>query len=170
MSGTSLYREEQNVSQWWVWVIVVVAAGLAWWAFVQQVILGHAFGGDPLPNWGVWIFWAVIGIGLPAMFFWLRLMLEVTTQEVLIRYRPVLRRSIALTEIESFEVRTYSPVREYGGWGIKGWSRRNVAYNARGNRGVQLTLRDGRRVMLGSQRPEELAAAIGAQLGGAPKA
>ena len=35
-----------------------------------------------------------------------------------------------------------------------------MAYNVSGNQGVELTLRDGRQVMLGSQRPQELADAI----------
>ena len=56
---------------------------------------------------------------------------------------------------------TYSPLVEYGGWGIRGWGK-NVALNARGNRGVRLMLMDGRRVLVGSQRAEELAAALGA--------
>jgi hypothetical protein len=39
-----------------------------------------------------------------------------------------------------------------------------MAYNVSGNQGVDLTLRDGRRVMLGSQRADELAAAIEARI------
>jgi hypothetical protein len=35
-----------------------------------------------------------------------------------------------------------------------------VAYNVRGDQGVELTLRDGRRVLIGTQRATELAAAI----------
>jgi hypothetical protein len=57
-------------------------------------------------------------------------------------------------------------VREYGGWGVKGWSRRKIAYNVRGDRGVLLTLVDGRTVLLGSQRAADLEAAI-RPLGGA---
>lgn len=164
MTGPSFYHEEQRISQWWVWVIVLVVAGLSWWALVQQVVLGRPWGDDPAPDWGVWLYWVLVGLAVPTLLWWSRLILDVTGQEVSIRYRPFTRRSIPLTEIEDVSVRTYSPVKEYGGWGIKGWSRRNVVYNARGNRGVQLILRDDRKVMLGSQRPEELAAAIRSQL------
>ena len=38
-----------------------------------------------------------------------------------------------------------------------------MAYNVSGDRGVELTLKDGRRVMLGSQRADELAAVIEAE-------
>lgn len=73
---------------------------------------------------------------------------------------PLYRRRIPLTEILRAEAVTYSPLGEYGGWGIRGMGE-NTALNARGNRGVRLTLADGRRVLIGSQRPEALAAALG---------
>ncbi len=56
-------------------------------------------------------------------------------------------------------------MKEYGGWGVKGWSKDKMAYNVSGDRGVELTLKDGRRIMLGSQRAEELAGAIEAARG-----
>jgi hypothetical protein len=67
-----------------------------------------------------------------------------------------------LAEIVHRETRTYWPILEYGGWGIsysffgKGW-----AYNVNGNRGGQLELANGKRILIGSQRAEELARAIG---------
>jgi hypothetical protein len=72
---------------------------------------------------------------------------------------PLYRRQIALQTIASAEAITYSPLADYGGWGIRGWGK-NVALNARGNRGVRLALHDGRRVLIGSQRPNELAEAL----------
>lgn len=86
----------------------------------------------------------------------------VTETEVAVTFGallPLYRRRIALREIASAEAVTYSPLAEYGGWGIRGWGK-DTALNARGNRGVRLTLRDGRRVLIGSQRPDDLAAAL----------
>jgi hypothetical protein len=61
-----------------------------------------------------------------------------------------------------WEARTYRPILEYGGWGIR-YSPfgQGCAYNVSGNRGVQLELADGQRILIGSQRAEELARAIG---------
>jgi hypothetical protein len=59
---------------------------------------------------------------------------------------------------------SYKPIKEYGGWGIKGWSPNRLIYNVSGDQGVELTLHDGRQLMLGSQRPQELAGAIAAGL------
>jgi hypothetical protein len=155
-----LYHEEQRFRQWWVWALVVGPAALAWWLFVEQIIRGKPVGQNPAPDWGTWVLWLLIGIGLPLLFGMVALVLEVNGTEVLIRYRPFSRRAIPLAEIEKVQARTYNAVREYGGWGIKGWSKDKVAYNVSGDRGVELTMKDGRTVMLGSQRADELAAVI----------
>ena len=158
------YREEQRARQWWVWLLVLAAAALAWWLLVQQLVLSRPLGEDPLPDWGGWLVWAVIGLGMPLLFWSLRLVTEVTDDQVLVRYRPFTRRSIAIADIQEAAARTYRPILEYGGWGLKGWSRRNIAYNVSGNQGVQLVLKDGRRILLGSRRSEELAQAIRSRL------
>ncbi len=75
---------------------------------------------------------------------------------------PLYRRHFALPEITAAEAVTYAPIADYGGWGIRGWGQ-NTALNARGNRGVRLVLSDGRRVLVGSQRPQELAQALRAR-------
>ncbi len=73
-------------------------------------------------------------------------------------------RTIAWDQITSVEARTYRPVRDFGGWGVR-WAARGIVYHARGRRGVRLILASGERVLVGSQRPDELALAIGAQAG-----
>jgi hypothetical protein len=160
-AGPTLFREVQRFKQQWVWVLVAGASALAWLIFIRQIIMGQEFGDKPSPDWGVWVLWLLIGLGLPGLFSYLRLVLEVTADQIVIRFRPLHRRTIPLTDVQDFEVRKYSAVKEYGGWGIKGWSQKKVAYNVSGNEGVELTLRDGRQVMLGSQHASELARAIG---------
>jgi hypothetical protein len=160
-----IYREEQRFRQRWVWLLVIGPAVLAWWSFVQQIIIGRPLGTTPSPDWVVWLILVSIGIGLPLLFLRLVLVLEVTRESVVIRFQPFARRVIRLSDIERIVVREYSAIKEYGGWGLKGWSREKVAYNVSGSRGVELFLRDGRSVMLGSQRARELAEAIEGQRG-----
>ena len=69
--------------------------------------------------------------------------------------------------IRSYEAITYSPLREYGGWGIRyGWN--GKAYNVSGNQGIQLELSEGRRVLIGTQNPPQFLAAL-QSLGTSPK-
>ena len=154
------FEERQHFRQRWIWALLLLVAGLAWWALVQQIVLGQPFGSNPGPDWLVWLMWLLIGLGLPALFAWAQLRVTVTDESVLIRYVPFTRRAIPLAVILGANAREYDAIREYGGWGIKGWSRDKRAYNVSGSQGVELFLRDGRSVMLGSQRAEELAGAI----------
>jgi hypothetical protein len=68
---------------------------------------------------------------------------------------------IPLSEIGSVQAVTYRPLREFGGWGIRwGW-KGSRAYSIAGNRGVELELREGKLIVVGSETPEALATAIG---------
>lgn len=87
---------------------------------------------------------------------------RVTGRTIRVRFGalvPFYVRTIDVGEIEGVEAGRYSPLAEYGGWGIRGMGS-NMALNARGNLGVRLHLTRGRILMIGTQRPEELADAI----------
>lgn len=51
--------------------------------------------------------------------------------------------------------RTYSPLGDYGGWGLRGLPG-NLAYNIWGTAGLQLVFRSGHKLLLGTQQPAEL--------------
>jgi hypothetical protein len=85
---------------------------------------------------------------------------DVTDEGVTIAFRYVWpARRIEFSEIVGLEVRRYNPLLEYGGWGVrlgpKGWG-----YMTSSSEGVQLRLRKGLPVLIGSAHPRELEAAI----------
>jgi hypothetical protein len=82
---------------------------------------------------------------------------DVRPDGLVVRFPPFHRRLIALEDVRSVEAREYSAIKEYGGWGIRHSSKNGTAYNVRGNRGVQLILKNGKRVLIGSQEPDRLA-------------
>jgi hypothetical protein len=154
------YREAQHFTQWWLWIIVLGVAAAAWWAFIQQIFVGRPIGENPAPNWAVVLIWLLFGLGLPFMFETLTLVIEVLPDGLRVRFRPFTKRFIPISAISEVEARKYNALKEYGGWGIKGWSAKKMAYNVKGEWGAELTLSDGRKVLLGTQRPKELVAAI----------
>ena len=151
-----LFREEQRFTQPWLWACVALAAVAALVA-VAVVLFDSDDNGT---GWPMAIVLMLVGVGIPLLFVLARLRVNVLADRVEIRYRPFVTRTILLEDVMAAESVTYHPLREYGGWGIKGWSRRKIAYNVRGDRGALITLADGRTVLIGSQRPDELAAAI----------
>jgi hypothetical protein len=138
---------------------VLGVVSMQWWGLIQQVVLGHPWGNRPASDTGMVLLWLVFGIGLPLFFCAMRLIVVVTDDAVEIRYRPLTRRSIPMAEISRVQARTYAPILEYGGWGIRGWGGRR-AYSTSGNRGAEITLTNGYVVMIGSRRADELADAI----------
>jgi len=68
---------------------------------------------------------------------------------------PLLRRNVPYADIEGLASVQYRPIREFGGWGIRGWGRRK-AWTARGDRAVVLTLVGARELYIGSDRPQRL--------------
>jgi len=53
--------------------------------------------------------------------------------------------------LDKVYLRKYSPIGEYGGWGF-----RYGAYNIKGSQGLQLKFKNGKMLLIGTQRPEEL--------------
>ena len=155
-----LFREVQRFRDvWWIMALVFGIAALQWWLFLGQIVGGAPMGNNPAPDAVVLLIWLLFGIGLPVFFLLLGLEVEVNPYAVTIRFTPLFVRVIDRREIAGAEPLTYRPLLEFGGWGIRGWGGR-VAYNVRGDQGVELTLRDGRRVLIGTQRATDLAAAI----------
>ena len=63
-------------------------------------------------------------------------------------------------ELKIVYVRKYQPITEYGGWGLKGgslWNKKNgIAYNVSGNIGIQLELKNGKKLLIGTQKEDEV--------------
>jgi len=70
------------------------------------------------------------------------------------------KKIISRTDIVSAEAATYDPMREFGGWGIRFGRNGSRAYSMSGNRAAELSLKDGKRIVLGSRDPEPLVAAL----------
>ncbi|MCK4412249.1 MAG: hypothetical protein KAY32_01765 [Candidatus Eisenbacteria sp.] len=157
------FREVQRFRQPWLWALVLTTPAILLYAIVQQLVFGRPFGNNPSSDELLIAMGILLGAGLPLLFLSARLVTEVRAEGLHLRFHPFHRagRRIAPEEIVSCEARSYSAIREYGGWGIRS-GLHGKAYNVHGDQGVQLILRDGTRLLVGSQRAEELAAQINA--------
>jgi hypothetical protein len=162
------FFESQRFRQTWVWVLLIGVMLpillLFGYGLYQQVVLGRPFGNQPLSN-GALITIIVANVAVLAavmvMMWFAHLDVAVRDRELVIRFVPfhLKPRRITLDEIAEAQARQYRPIVEYGGWGIR-YGFNGMAYNVSGNEGVQLTLRNGKRILIGSQRSAELARAL----------
>ncbi len=164
------FSELQRFTQRWLWVLLiaggVVAVSVFGHGLVQQLILERPWGDRPISDSALIMVSVVVTLfvfGMIYIFWQLRLHTVVDDEGIFVRFVPFPGSRILFSEIQSCEARTYRPLYEYGGWGIK-WGRSGKAFNISGDRGVQLVMKDGKRILIGSQRADELAAAIRSRL------
>ncbi|TEW77202.1 hypothetical protein E2488_04665 [Gramella jeungdoensis] len=62
------------------------------------------------------------------------------------------------SNISECYIRNYNPISEFGGWGIKSSFRRDTgkAYTIKGSIGLQLKLKNGKKILIGTQKNEEI--------------
>lgn len=122
------------------------------------VIYLEQWGTNPLPLYGL-IFVSLLFVILFVVFMFL--MMKITVDDSEIRIKTIPTRRILLSEIEKCEIREYKPLKEYGGWGVRYTFGKKIGYiSSRVGKGVELTLKDGKRVMIGTDRYEDLFNAI----------
>jgi hypothetical protein len=132
------------------------------YAVFVQVVNGNAIGNKPATNSQL-----LIGAGLSLLitFFVLsfRLNTQIKIEGIYVRLFPlqVSYRFLPWNSLLKCYVRKYSPVAEYGGWGFRlGLFGKGTAYNISGNDGLQLEFANGKKLLIGTQKPGELSKVI----------
>lgn len=158
--ASAVFREEQNFAGW----VYALLAGIVLCTVTLMAWKGpHMLSAAPGRTLETPLM-LLVGLGLPSLLVVgvLRMTTEVTPTDcrVWFGWLPTYRHAVALAEIQRVEVVTYRPFRDCGGWGIRRGRGGELVLNARGDRGVRVHLQDGSRLLIGSQRPEELAKAL----------
>ena len=154
-----LFYESQHFSLRRIGPALVTPPCIMLGLLIWQVVLGHPWGKHPVSNANV-IGWTIFLWAIFLRLITVRLVTEARDGTLVISLRGFWRsRRIPLDEIRSAEVIRYDPVRDYGGYGIR-TGRFGKAYIAAGKRGVRLKLASGATVVVGSDRPGELAAVL----------
>jgi len=141
-----IFEENQKFTQWWLWVILLSFPIIALGPFDENTVN---------------IYHVLIGLFIPFLFYLFELRLKVNVEGLHYQFSPFHFKShtIKLEDIESIKAMEYSPLKEYGGWGIK-YGFKGKAYNVSGNKGVKIFLKNGLNIMFGSQKHNELAKAL----------
>lgn len=139
--------------KWW-WMLLPV--------FIPVVVVLCAWGSETDPAEKAELMQAlpiVIALeGLVAvLLFALRLTYSIDSTGITVAYFPFIRqRTYLWGDVEAAYVRKYNPLGEYGGWGLKGGLKSGKAYNVWGNKGLQLTFKNGKKLLIGTQKAAEL--------------
>ena len=155
-----LFKEEQRFTQWWLWLIL----GFALLAIVIPLANELSAQSWDTSSEG---FSRLILYGSVAVLFIVavlivlvlsRLKTKITYDGIIITFPPLKRKSyrIKVQEIERFEIRKYRARREYGGYGFRSRRTSGQAYTISGNIGLQLYFKNGKKLLIGTQKKQAI--------------
>lgn len=143
-----VFKEEQAFRQWWLILIIAVCLVVMAIPVLENL-------DDSNPNF--WKVFRFIPILLILVLFWvLKLNTSINHEGITARFEPFsfFKRHYNWNEINECYVRKYSPLNEYGGWGIRVLGK-SKAYNVSGNMGIQIVTKDKIKFLIGTNKPEE---------------
>ena len=153
MSQTALY-EKQKFTQLVIWVFAMIIGIVLVSDFIEHdktITLVSLFEHR---------FWELL---IPILIFLLfrlfKLETKINSEGISYRFYPIQigYRLIDWEDIHKASIRKYKPIKEYGGWGIRvGLFGKGQAVTIKGNIGLQLELKNGHRLLIGTQKPEEI--------------
>jgi hypothetical protein len=145
-----VFKEKQSFWSWWM-VILLSFLLLSTLNFEWDDIKGGDFK-ELSVNPGFWIISIIIII-----FSFIKLKTIINSEGIMIQFFPFLLKSkfIPWSEVEQIYVKDYNPIYDYGGWGYR-IGKRGKAYNTKGSNGLQLILKNGSRLLIGTQKKFEL--------------
>ncbi|RZJ81404.1 MAG: hypothetical protein EOO47_04415 [Flavobacterium sp.] len=162
MNNKIFFTERQKFRQWWLGLILLAINVLFLFGIYKQVIGKEQFGNNPMSNTGLLI---SAGITLLLTFVMLNFRLDTLIKDdgIYVRFFPfhLSFKYYSWQSLTKTYVRTYSPIAEYGGWGLRmGLFGKGMAYNVSGNKGLQLEFSNGKKLLIGTNKPEEITAIL----------
>ncbi|THD30965.1 DUF6141 family protein [uncultured Flavobacterium sp.] len=158
MDNEILFTERQRFRQWWLWFILLGINGLFLFGVIKQVVGGEPYGDKPMSNTGLIITMALT-VFLTFLFVSFRLETIIRKDGIYVRFFPfhLKFRHYAWETLTKCYVRQYAPIAEYGGWGLRyGFMGKGKALNVSGNKGLQLEFTDNKKLLIGTNKPNEL--------------
>jgi hypothetical protein len=160
MEKQIFFSERQKFNQWWIWLILIGINSTFIVAICIQLFADIPFGNNPMVDVPLVISF-VATLALSILFLTLCLETQISAEGIYVRFLPfhLKAKFFPWNDIKTSIVRKYSPIGEYGGWGLRGF-KSNMAYNVSGNMGLQLEFISGKKLLIGTQKQDEIKKAL----------
>lgn len=150
-----IFKERQRFTQTWLIALMVISSMVPFFILIKEYVKENS--SLSLSELLTALFVILLASGLIFLF---RLDTRIDEKGIHYKFFPFHRKTrlIKWSEITSLEVRNYDPITEYGGWGLKaGWGRKNGdAINVSGTIGLQLILKNNKKLLIGTQRKDDI--------------
>lgn len=146
------FTETQRFRQWWLWLIMILSVSpiLITW-FVQSS------NGKNISSLEI-VALSVTPVMILLLFATMNLKTGIDSSGIHYRFFPLQwkERIILWDEIETVQLRKYRPLGEYGGWGLRYSFKYGKAVNVSGDKGLQLVLKNGKKILIGTNKWDEM--------------
>lgn len=152
-----VFQETQRFTQWPVRLASFGILGFLIFALYRWYVVKETVGNVSVEDTtGQLVVLTVLGLVL-LLLFSLQLKTEIDERGIHYRFIPFhfKDQTIPWNEIQDCYVRTYSPIMEYGGWGYRISLKKGKAFNVSGNKGIQIVLKSGKKILIGTQNGSE---------------
>jgi len=146
------FEEKQTFKQIWLWCILILLCAIPLYGMYKQLYLNEAFGDQPMSDGGL-IALSLFCIALAVFIGVIRLETVIDSVGIRMTFYPFIKKTITWDEIESLAVKKYGFV---GGWGIRLGTKYGTVYNIKGDIGLAIKLKDGKKLLIGTQKEDEL--------------
>lgn len=150
------FKEEQKFNQRWLWLILILMGVLPLIGIYKQLILGEKLGDNPMSDFSLLIF-SIIMFSLVGLFLIMKLKTSIDKNGINMHFFPFIKKSVDWQQIKNVKVVNYGFV---GGWGIRLWTKYGTVYNVKGDKGLEIVLKSGKKFLIGTQKETELSTII----------
>lgn len=145
------FKEKQKFTQWWLWLFLIAIGIFQVYALSSQLIKGEYFGDKPMSNIGLIIF-TIIPFGIIILFWYIKLETEIDEKEIRVKFTPLVKKAFRWEDIKTATVIQY----KFVGYGIRLFTSYGTVYNTKGNMGLAIELKSGEKILIGTQKADEL--------------
>jgi hypothetical protein len=149
------FCETQKFNQLWLWILLFFIASSPFYGVYEQSKLISEITYKSL--FDEIVFSMCMSFGLLLLVYSIRLETNIDSEAVRIYFFPFVRKDFLFEDIKEMEVLDYGFI---GGWGIRFWTKYGTVYNIKGTKGLRIVLKNGKKYLIGTQKPEQLKEAL----------
>lgn len=149
----AIFEEEQQFRQWWIWLILVLVLGSIAFSYLEAE--NHKITDTII---SLSIFTLVL-----LLLFTAKLSTRIDEKGIHVKFFPFhfSYKSYSWDDINTAKVTKYSPLGDYGGWGLRfSYRGKGKAFNISGNQGIWLETFSGKKRMIGTQKADDAASVL----------
>ncbi len=149
-----VFKEEQRFTQ--LWLIVLLAVSL----IVPVVLIINEFSKENTRMTTNEFVLTLLGLLASVLIIFIfKLTTRIDEKGIYYQFFPFhwQLKLISWKDISKAYVRTYNPIGDYGGWGLKGkwFGSKGKAINISGDIGLQIELKNGKKLLIGTQKEND---------------